>query len=40
MDRVLLIQDGKIALDGSPHELAATSTLFQQLLAFDRGLEL
>lgn len=40
MDRVLLVQDGKIALNGSPQELAASSSLFQQLLAFDRGLEL
>ncbi len=40
MDRVLLIQDGRILLDGSPQELAQSSELFQRLLAFDRGLEL
>ena len=40
MDRVLLVQDGRILLDGSPQELAQSSELFQRLLAFDRGLEL
>ena len=40
MDRVLLVQDGRILLDGSPQELAKTSELFQRLLSFDRGLEL
>ena len=40
MDRVLLVQDGGILLDGSPQELAKTSELFQRLLSFDRGLEL
>lgn len=40
MDRVLLVQDGRILLDGSPHELAQSSELFQRLLAFDRGLKL
>ena len=40
MDRVLLVQDGGILLDGSPKELAKTSELFQRLLSFDRGLEL
>ena len=37
MDRVLLVQDGGILLDGSPQELAKTSELFQRLLSFDRG---
>lgn len=37
MDRVLLVQDGRILLDGSPQELAKTSELFQRLLSFDRG---
>ena len=40
MDRVLLVQDGRILLDGSPQELAQSSELFQRLLAFDRGLGL
>ena len=40
MDRVLLVQDGRILLDGSPQELAQSSELFQRLLAFDRGMEL
>ena len=40
MDRVLLVQDGGILLDGSPQELAQSSELFRRLLAFDRGLEL
>ena len=40
MDRVLLVQDGGILLDGSPQEIAKTSELFQRLLSFDRGLEL
>lgn len=40
MNRVLLVQDGRILLDDSPQELAQSSELFQRLLAFDRGLEL
>ena len=36
-DRVLFVEDGGIALDGSPSELAASSPRFQKLLAFDRG---
>ena len=40
MDRVLLVQDGGILLDGSPQELAQSSELFRCLLAFDRGMEL
>ena len=40
MDRVLLVQNGCILLDGSPQELAHSSELFQRLLAFDRGLKL
>ena len=40
MDRVLLVQNGCILLDGSPQELAHSSELFQRLLSFDRGLEL
>ena len=39
-DRVLFVEDGGIALDGSPSMLASTSTRFQRLLAFDRGEEL
>ena len=38
VDRVLLVQDGRIVLDGNPLELAKTSELFKQLLAFDRGM--
>ena len=40
IDRVLLVQDGGILLDGSPQELAQSSELFRRLLAFDRGMEL
>ena len=38
MDRVVFIEDGRIALEGSPAELARSSARFQQLLAFDREL--
>lgn len=38
MDRVVFIEDGRIALEGSPAELAQTSPRFQQLLTFDRDL--
>lgn len=38
MDRVVFIEDGHIALEGSPAELARSSARFQQLLAFDREL--
>lgn len=35
-DRVIFIEDGAVALNGSPAELARTSTRFQQLVEFDR----
>ena len=38
VDRIVFIENGRIALDGSPAELAQTSARFQALLAFDRGL--
>lgn len=38
MDRIVFIEDGRIALEGSPAELARSSARFQQLLAFDREL--
>lgn len=34
-DRVLFVEDGRIELDGSPSELAATSKRYRKLLAFD-----
>lgn len=38
MDRVVFIEDGEIALLGSPAELEQTSERYRQLLAFDRGI--
>ncbi|QOS69733.1 thiol reductant ABC exporter subunit CydC [Eggerthella guodeyinii] len=37
LDRVVFVEDGRIALDGSPDELARTSARYRRLLAFDRG---
>ncbi|MDO4290557.1 MAG: thiol reductant ABC exporter subunit CydC [Eggerthellaceae bacterium] len=37
-DRVVFLDDGRIALDGSPDELAKTSDFYRRLLAFDCGL--
>ncbi len=37
MDRVVFVEDGRIALDGAPEELARTSARYRRLLAFDRG---
>lgn len=37
MDRVVFVEDGRIALDGAPDELARTSERYRRLLAFDRG---
>ena len=37
MDRVVFVEDGRIALDGAPDELARTSSRYRRLLAFDRG---
>lgn len=37
MDRVLFVEDGGIAMDGVPTDLAQTNLRYQQLLAFDRG---
>jgi ATP-binding cassette subfamily C protein CydC len=38
MDRVVFIEDGSIAMDGHPKELARQNAWYRQLLAFDRGL--
>ena len=37
LDRVVFVEDGRIALDGSSDELARTSARYRRLLAFDRG---
>ena len=37
LDRVVFVEDGRIALDGAPDELARTSARYRRLLAFDRG---
>ena len=34
---VVIVEDGRIALDGAPDELARTSERYRRLLAFDRG---
>ena len=38
MDRVVFVEDGKLALSGSPAELEEKSSRYRQLLAFDRGI--
>ena len=38
MDRVVFIEDGQVALDGAPDELARTNERYRRLLAFDRGM--
>ena len=37
MDRVVFLEEGRVALDGSPAELARASERYRTLLAFDRG---
>lgn len=37
MDRVLFVEDARIAMDGVPRKLARTNERFRSLLAFDRG---
>ena len=37
-DRVLFLEDGTLAMDGAPAELARSNSRFKQLLEFDRGL--
>ncbi|MGI6032663.1 MAG: thiol reductant ABC exporter subunit CydC [Coriobacteriales bacterium] len=37
-DRVVFLEEGRIALDGSPDKLVESSERFRRLLAFDRGL--
>ncbi|ACV22387.1 Putative multidrug export ATP-binding/permease protein SAV1866 [Slackia heliotrinireducens] len=37
-DRIVFIEDGALAMDGSPAHLAATEERYRNLLAFDRGL--
>lgn len=37
MDRVIFLEDGGIALDGSPADLERSSKRFRDLVAFDRG---
>lgn len=39
MDRVLFLQDGHIAISGSPQQLAETNEYYQRLIALDRGIE-
>lgn len=36
-DRVIFLEDGRIAMDGAPADLARESERFRTLLAFDRG---
>ena len=36
-DRVILLEDGKLALDGSPAGLMRTNAHFRELVQFDRG---
>ena len=38
MDRVVFIEDGRIALDGTPNVLSRESERYRTLLNFDRGL--
>ena len=38
MDRVVFIEDGKLALSGSPEELEKSNPFYQKLQAFDRGV--
>ena len=37
MDRVLFIEDGELAMDGHPAELAKTNERYQRLKAVDEG---
>ncbi len=37
IDRVVLLEDGRIAADGAPGELARGNERFTRLLAFDRS---
>lgn len=37
MDRVVFVEDGRIAIDDSPEQLAKANSHYQALLAFDRG---
>ena len=39
MDRVLFLQDGRIAIDGSPQRLAETNEYYQRLITLDRGIK-
>lgn len=38
MDRVVFLEDGAVALDGSPAELERCSERYRKLIAFDRGI--
>lgn len=38
MDRIIFIEEGKLALSGSPQELEKTSAKYRQLQSFDRGI--
>ncbi|BAK45165.1 thiol reductant ABC exporter subunit CydC [Eggerthella sp. YY7918] len=38
MDRVVFVEDGRLALTGTPSDLERTSERYRTLLAFDRGL--
>uniref|UniRef100_UPI0028AF0FBF amino acid ABC transporter ATP-binding/permease protein n=1 Tax=Enterococcus sp. TaxID=35783 RepID=UPI0028AF0FBF len=37
MDRIIFIEDGQLAMSGTPAQLAAENAHFQQLLAIDQG---
>lgn len=39
MDTVIFIEDGKLAMSGSPEELAKSNPHYQQLQSFDRGID-
>lgn len=38
MDRVIFIEEGKLALSGSPNDLEKTNAKYRQLQSFDRGV--
>ena len=38
MDRAVFLEDGRVALEGAPAELEATSARYRRLLELDRGM--
>ena len=38
MDRAVFLEDGRVALEGAPAELEATSARYRRLLELDRGV--